>query len=165
VNNIIGMNEINAPQTPRLQLLSPLNATSGVFERRKASQGGQGLKQLNAILMKPDNAYNSGAPNHTEIGFALNNSPTRNINMRETVSPRHSNLSPMPDLVGDDLKPLTLKERLMRQKQERLNGVKNAELKCHQDMMTLPSEARKLAASESKAVGDELTKLVQTSPF
>lgn len=40
VNNILGMHETNAPQTPRLQLLSPLNATSGVFERRKASQGG-----------------------------------------------------------------------------------------------------------------------------
>lgn len=74
-------------------------------------------------------------------------------------------MSPMPDLVGDDMKPLTLKERLMRQKQERLNGVKNAELKCHQDMMTLPSEARKMAASESRAESDELKKLVQTSPF
>jgi len=60
---------------------------------------------------------------------------------------------------------MTLKERLMRQKQERLNGVKNAEIRAHQDMMTLPSDHRKAAASESKAEPEELRKLQQTSPF
>ena len=67
--------------------------------------------------MKPDNAYNSNPMKQTEIGFALNNSPVRNLNVGQTQpSPMQSNLSPMPDIVGEDLKPLTLKERLMRQK-------------------------------------------------
>lgn len=35
VSNILAMND-NYPQTPRLQLLSPLN-NPGIFERRKAS--------------------------------------------------------------------------------------------------------------------------------
>jgi len=36
VSNILGMNDAHLPQTPRLQLLSPLN-NPGIFERRKAS--------------------------------------------------------------------------------------------------------------------------------
>jgi hypothetical protein len=59
----------------------------------------------------------------TEVGFALNNSPVRNLNSINAPTPRQSQLSPMPEIVGEDMKPLTLKERLMRQKQERLNGV------------------------------------------
>jgi hypothetical protein len=37
VNNILSMQDATTPRTPRLQLLSPLNGTSGVFERRKNS--------------------------------------------------------------------------------------------------------------------------------
>jgi hypothetical protein len=67
--------------------------------------------------MKPDNAYNPNpnpALKQTEVGFALNNSPVRNLNLQTQNSPLSNAFSPMPDLVGDDLKPLTLKERLMR---------------------------------------------------
>lgn len=51
----------------------------------------------------------------------------------------------------------------MRQKIERLNGVKNAEIKAHQDMMTLPSKARQMAQEVTEGEHPEMKKLVNTS--